>query len=190
MDTCATDGCERDVYLGGYCGPCCIAWIQLDTCGARSDHAPENPPKCWACLDRPARIGFDKCMTCSECWLGCGRKPLSGDDLCREHRERERAQGRERMRERWATDPEYRKRRREWQRERKRERYGNDPVFRERSKKKNREYMRELATDPEYRERRRERDRERYATDPEHRERERERSREYMRRWPPRSWPR
>ena len=177
--TCATDGCERDVCNGGYCGRCYIAEIQLDTCGARSDHDPENPPKCWACLDRPARIGFDKCMTCSECWLGCGRKPMSGKDLCREHRERSKEKSRERMRDRWANDPEYRERRRDPEvrkrrLERDRDRWANDPEYRERKLEQNRERRR----DPEVRKRREEWRRERYATDPEYRERKLERRRE------------
>ena len=116
MDTCATDGCERDTLLKwrGYCVTCEIAWIQLDTCGARSEYAPENPPKCRVCLARPARIGFDRCMTCSECWLCTyGTTPLSGKAICREHWERFLERQREYMR-----NPENRERARMYHRER------------------------------------------------------------------------
>ena len=167
--TCATDGCERDALLkwAGYCGPCNIAWCQLDTCGLPSDHAPENPPKCWACLDRPARIGFDKCMTCSVCWLGgCGRKPLSGDDVCREHRERDRERARKYMRDRTLAGKKPRPCGAD----------GCDAIIpREATIQKL--YCtracgkRQRWANPEFRKRRLERNRERWATDPEYRER-------------------
>jgi hypothetical protein len=67
----------------------------------------------------------------------------------------------ERMRRRYAEDPEYRQQRLNYVREHIRRRYAEDPTYREREL----EYERQrYANDPEYRERMREYNRRRYQT--------------------------
>ena len=108
--------------------------IKLDTCGARSDHGPENPPKCWACLARPARIGFEQVHDVLRVLAALRSEAVErAGNSALEHREREREYHREYHRERYANDPEYRERE---LREYHRRRWATDPEFRERDRKR------------------------------------------------------